>query len=172
VLLAVFSVFISESFKIKQKSSIWYLFIIQLFQDARGCSRKRPRANAPSSLASSLDFLIENDSESSNRKYKRQQKTLQLPQFEVYQNTNSRSNSPKLSAQNEPTLVSIKPEMSEIRPRFALEIPLYPDSRHNCCEFHSNSTLRTYIRSSREPLSSITAMAINKAQKAPQIPQN
>jgi hypothetical protein len=157
-------VFLSQyPLKSSKKCSIWYLFIIKLFQDARRCSRKRPRANTLFSPASPLGFLIENDSKSSDRKYKRQQKPPQLPQFEVYQNANLSSNSSKLSAHNGSTPILIELEMSEIQPRFPIKISLYPDSQYNCCESHSNSTLRTSIRSSRELLSSITAIAINRA---------
>jgi hypothetical protein len=61
--------------------------------------------------------------------------------------------------------------LNEAQPFLAVEIPINPNSRHNCCEFHSNSTGRDFSESFRQPLSSITATAVNKAQKAPKIPQ-
>jgi hypothetical protein len=79
---------------------------------------------------------------------KRQRKTRQLPQFKVYKNVNSVLSGSKLSSQNEFTLALIKQELSRIRPYFTVEIPLYPDSRYNCCEFHSNSTAKTLIKGS------------------------
>jgi hypothetical protein len=69
------------------------------------------------------------------------------------------------------TPVSIKQELNKIQPFLTVEIPLNHDSRYNCCEFHSNSIGRGSIRSSRQPLSSITELFINGAQKAPKIPQ-
>jgi hypothetical protein len=145
--------------------------IIQSFNNTRGRSRKRPRAKIPSSPASSLDFLSENDSESSNPHLKRQQKPRQLPQFKVHINQNSTPDSSKLSVSENITPVSIEQELNEIQPFLVVEISLNPDSRHNCCEFQSNSTERGSIRSSRQPLSSITELSVNGAQKAPKISQ-
>jgi hypothetical protein len=80
-------------------------------------------------------------------------------------------NSSKLSVSEKLTLTSIEQELDEIQPFLAVKIPLNPDSRYNCCEFHSNSNGRGSIRSSRQPLSSTTELSVNGAQKAPKIPE-
>jgi hypothetical protein len=92
--------------------------------------------------------LIENDSESSKRQYKRPQKTRQLPQFEVYPDEILEVNSPEFPAQNEFTPVLIECESSEIWSHFIKTVLLSLDFRHNYAEFHPNSTPKTSIQSS------------------------
>jgi hypothetical protein len=158
--------------KSSKKSSIWHLFVIQPFEYTRGRSRKRPRANTPSSPPSSLEISIEKDSESPNRNHKRPQKTQQLPQFKVYQDEILGPNSPEFSAQNELTPALFGCKTSEIQPYFVEKSSFCSISQDNHHEFHSDSTQQTFLRDYQQPLSSITATAVNRARKAPKIPQS
>jgi hypothetical protein len=61
---------------------------------------------------------------------------------------------------------------SEIQPYFIEEsffCSVFQDNHH---ELHSNSTQQTSFKDSQQPLSSITATAVNRARKAPKILQS
>jgi hypothetical protein len=116
--------------------------------------------------------LTERGSESPNRNNKRPQKTPQLPQFEVYENEISGLFSPESSAQDEFILALFGRELGEIQPYFVENGPFDSVSQDNHHESHSNSTQQISCRDSQQPLSSITATAVNRARKAPKIPQN
>jgi hypothetical protein len=76
-----------------------------------------------------------------------------------------RANSPDLDAQNKPTPALIGLQMGKIWPHITVEISFHPDS-------YSNSAISTVQRGLRRALASLLLIALNRAQKAPQIPQN
>jgi hypothetical protein len=57
---------------------------VQLLHNARGRLTKRPRAESSLVKALSSDSSIENDTLSSEPRYKRARKTAQPPQFSIY----------------------------------------------------------------------------------------
>jgi hypothetical protein len=116
--------------------------------------------------------LTEKGSESPNRNYKRPRKTPQLPQFKVYEDEILGRNSPESSAQNKPTPALFRCESSELQPYFVEKSSFCSISQDNHHEFNSNSTQQTSLKDSPQPLSSITATAVNRAQKVLKIPQN
>jgi hypothetical protein len=59
----------------------------------------------------------------------------------------------------------IRPKTGKIWPHITVEIPFRPDS-------YSNSAISTVQRDPRRALASLSSIALNSAQKAPQIPQN
>jgi hypothetical protein len=126
---------------------------------------KRPRANTPSIHLFHSHSSTENSHSISDQHRKRRRKSPQLPQFRVYEDQILRADSPGSDAQNEPTPASIGPQMGRIWPHITVEIPFRPDS-------HSNSAISTVQRGPRRALGSLSSIALNGAQKAPQIPQN
>jgi hypothetical protein len=97
--------------------------------------------------------------------HKKTRKTSQLPQFRVYQDKISTADADKYSGQNEPTLVEIKPKLDKICPNISVEIPFRS-------EFRLISAISGPKKRSRQPLASLSSLALNGAQKAPKIPQN
>jgi hypothetical protein len=135
--------------KPSKKSFIWYLFVIQPFKYTRGRSRKRPRANIPSSPSASLEISTEKGSESPNRNNKRPRKTPQLPPFKVYEDEILGLNSPESSAQDEFTPALFGRELSEIQPYFVENSLFDSVSQDNHHESHSNSTQQTSFKDSQ-----------------------
>ncbi len=136
-------------------------FNIQLEKSVRGRSNKRPRAN--SSILSSFDpDFVE---KSTNSPRKRTRKAAQLPQFSIYQDETSTANSDEYSGQDDPTPVEIGPKLGKICPNISVEIPFRS-------EFRSISAMSGPKKRPRQPLASISSIALNGAQKAPKIPRN
>jgi hypothetical protein len=82
----------------------------------------------------------------------------------VYKDQTLRADRAKLSGQNEPTPSLIGCQINKIWPYISVEIPLRP-------EFHSISVESTPKKGTRQPLASLSLIAINGAKKAPKIPQ-
>jgi hypothetical protein len=80
-------------------------FAIQPIKDARGRLTKRPRADTPPFQASDNDSFGENGDYSLKSRRKRSRKASQLPQFGVYQDAISTTDSPDLDALKKPTPV-------------------------------------------------------------------
>jgi hypothetical protein len=145
--------------------SLLYLFRIQPLESARGRSRKRPRANTRSSSISFLQFSTENDSDSFNHRRKRVRKTRQLPQFDVHQDEILGINSAYFDATEKYTPALIGLQTGKIWPHISVEIPFRP-------EIHQYSSESISEKANREPLASLSSIALNGARKAPKFPQN
>jgi hypothetical protein len=63
-------------------------------------------------------------------------------------------------------------ETSEIQPYFIKKRYFCSVSQDNQPEFHSDSTQKISFRDSQQPLGPVAATAVNRAQKAPKIPQS
>ena len=99
-----------------------------------------------------------------NSPRKRRRKTLQLPQFDTYQDEILTQNSDKLSGSNGLTSASTGLETGKIWPHISVEIPFRP-------EFHSISAISGLTKGPRQPLASLSSIALNSTGKAPKIPQ-
>ena len=147
------------------------VFIIQTLESTRGRSNKRPWASSSLSDNFPIDSTTQNGNSSTSKNNhirKRLRKSTQLSQFKVYQDEILSTDSDSSDAQNEPTPVSIKPQMSKKCPHISVEIPLRSDFRPNS---QSNSTKPTSQKGNRQPLASLGSIAINGIRKAPKIPQ-
>jgi hypothetical protein len=132
---------------------------------ARGRLIKRPRAESSVVEALSTDSFTENDTFSSEPRRKRARKTIQLPQFDVYQDENFKANSPEYSGSKSPTLGVIERQTKKIWPHISVEIPFHS-------EFHQNSFKSSPTQANRRLLAPLLPIALNGTQKAPKIPQN
>ena len=145
-----------------QNSSAFHFFIIQSEDSARGRSNKRLWASFLSSLSSlRADFTAE----TINFPCKQTRKSLQLPQFRVYKDVTSRTYRVKDFGQNESTPSLIGRQINKIWSYIAVEISFQP-------EFHLISIETSPERGSQQPLVSLSSIALNGAQRVPQIPQD
>jgi hypothetical protein len=130
---------------------------MQAKESARRRLNKRPRADTLPSSAFSDDFAAKN----TNSPRKKIQKTLQLPQFRVYEIQTFSAIKVKNSGQNELIPSLIKCQINKIWLYISVEIPFRP-------EFHSISVELTPKGGPRKPLASLLLIAINGAKKAPE----
>jgi hypothetical protein len=126
---------------------------------------KRPRAESPLLKALLSDSPTENDAFSSEFRRKRPRKALQLPQFDIYQDSNSTADSFNACGSEYLTLDSIGRQTGKIWPHISVEIPFQP-------EFHQYSSESSSINANREPLALLLSIALNGAQKAAKFRQN
>ena len=91
-------------------------------------------------------------------------KTLQLPQFDIYQNEILTQNSNKLFGLNGLTLAMTGLETSKIWPYISVEISFQS-------EFHSISAISGPTKSPWQLLACLLSIALNSTRKAPKIPQ-
>jgi hypothetical protein len=152
--------FLQNRAKSLQISSFFYFFIIQPEESARGRLNKLPRVDTPPSSPSRADFIAK----TINSPRKRTRKSSQLPQFRVYQDETFRADRAKISGQNEPTPSLIGRQVNKIWPHISVEIPFKP-------KFHSISVESSPKRGTRQPLASLSSIALNGTKKAPKIPQ-
>jgi hypothetical protein len=122
---------------------------------------KRPRADTPPCSPLRADFATQ----TTNSPRKRTRKSPQLPQFGVYEDQTSRAYGAENSGQNESTPSLIGRQIDKIWPHIAVEIPFQPES-------HSISVETSPKRGTRQPLASLSSIALNGAQRAPRIPQD
>jgi hypothetical protein len=109
--------------------------------------------------------LAENDRDSFTQRQKRVRKAIQPPQFSVYQDQILGTDSPDLDAIEDSTPASIGLQTGKIWPHISVEVPFRP-------EIHQYSSESTFEKANREPLASLSSIALNGAQKAPKFPQN
>ena len=121
--------------------------------------------DTPPLEGNSLCFSVENSDSSSIQLRKRPRKARQLPQFDVYQDEISTTDSDKFSTSNESTPALIGHELGPICPYISVEIPFRPD-------LHGDSTKSRPKTINRKPLTAVPLIALNGAQKAPKIPRN
>ena len=102
--------------------------------------------------------------ETTNLPCKQTRKSPELPQFRVYQDENFRAYRAKPSGQNESTSSLIGRKINNICSNIAVEIPFDP-------KFHSISVETSPKRALREPLASLSSIALNGAKRAPEVPE-
>jgi hypothetical protein len=100
-----------------------------------------------------------------NQRRKRVQKARQLPQFNVHQDKIFKANSPNSYASELAASDLINLQTGKIWPHISVEIPFRP-------EIHQYSSESTSKKANREPLASLSSIALNRARKTPKFPQN
>jgi hypothetical protein len=138
---------------------------VQLLNSARGRLTKRSRAISFVVEALLTDSSVKNDTFSSESLRKRARKTSQLPQFNIYQDRNFTVDRSKCCGSKSPTPGLIGRQTEKIWPYISVNIPFRS-------EFHQNSSESSPKYANREPLAPLSSIALNRAQKAPKIPQN
>ena len=136
-------------------------FIIQSEESAWGRSKKRPQANSAVLSTFDADFTAQ----STNSPRKRAWKTSQLPEFSIYQDEISTTNANKYFSQDGPAPIEFGLKLGKICLNISVEIPFRS-------EFRSISAVSDPKKRSRQPLASISSIALNGTQKAPKIPRN
>ena len=137
------------------------LFNIQGDESVCRRSKKRPRANSAVLSAFDADFAVQ----STNSPRKRTRKTSQLPRFSIYQDETFTANTNEYSSQDEPAPVEFGSRLDKICLNISVEISFRS-------EFRFILAVSDPKKRSRQPLASISSIALNSTQKAPKIPQN
>jgi hypothetical protein len=116
--------------------------------------------DTPSSSPCRADFAAE----TTHSPRKRTRKTSQLPQFRVYEDQTLVADRTKNSGQNESPPSLIGRQLNKIWPHISVDIPFN-------LKFHSFSVESTPRRDTRQPLASLSSIALNDTKRAPKIPQ-
>ena len=132
--------------------------IIRSEQDVQRRSNKHPETDTPSFDTFDVDFVTQN----TNSIRKKTRKTSQLSQFHVFEDKILSADRENSSGQNESTPNLIGFQTDKIWSHISVNISFRP-------EFHSILNLTAVQSSSREPLISLSCIALNDTQKTPQI---